>query len=130
LEDLCDQAGTKPSTTDATTAGARTEKERGTMKAHVDKVLTALTVDELWEGRDRIGGFVKNATYSEVIVYAEEEDEEETEDDRSGWILDADPDTVQYRLDDQFQGVSGRRRVGPPRLVTMAVSRSLTMDFG
>ena len=30
-----------------------------------------LTPDDLWEVRDRIDGFVKNATYPEVIVWAD-----------------------------------------------------------
>lgn len=63
------------------------------MKAHVGRVLAALTVDELWEVRDRVDGFVENATHPERIVSGEEEGEEETVDDRSGWILEqrADP---------------------------------------
>lgn len=38
----------------------------------VGTLLDRLTADELWEMRDRIDGFVKNATYPEVIVWAGE----------------------------------------------------------
>jgi hypothetical protein len=72
------------------------------MKAHVGRVLAALTVDELREVRDRLDVLARDAGHpeaiasvadaiapgGEVIVSGQEQRVEETVDDRSGWILE------------------------------------------
>ena len=65
------------------------------MKAHVGRVLAALTVDELREVRERLDVLVRDAGHPEMIasreeqiVAGEEHEGWETVDDRSGWILE------------------------------------------
>ena len=72
------------------------------MKAHVGRVLAALSVDELREVRDRLDVFARDAGPPEVmasvadviaagergIVSGQDQGVEETVDDRSGWILE------------------------------------------
>lgn len=72
------------------------------MKAHVGRVLAALTADELREVRDRLDVMGRDAGHlegvapvadviapgEEPIVSGQEQGVEETVDDRSGWILE------------------------------------------